>query len=170
LWASHSQKSVITVWRWDKRECELRFPTKELLSVFKVSQASQESSTSSICAGGSKKGVLTVWSGFDGAILAEVESAHYMEINDIDISSLNSGMIVTGGKDSKVKVWLLSSLIQQSSQAEKLSQCLVEFGDHQKEVTQVRFSQSNQLRVFSASLDKQFKVFDVGQQICIKTI
>mmetsp|Transcript_7045 Transcript_7045/g.11858 ORF Transcript_7045/g.11858 Transcript_7045/m.11858 type:complete len:94 (+) Transcript_7045:580-861(+) len=93
-----------------------------------------------------------------------------MEINDIDISSLNSGMIVTGGKDSKVKVWLLSSLIQQSSQAEKLSQCLVEFGDHQKEVTQVRFSQSNQLRVFSASLDKQFKVFDVGQQICIKTI
>ena len=41
-------------------------------------------------------------------LLAEVDSAHYMQINDLAISS---DMLITGGKDCKVKVWLLASLL-----------------------------------------------------------
>ena len=99
----------MVVWRWDKKEPYLRFPLKEQLSVFKVSQAGHEGSTSNICAGGSKNGVLTVWSAVDGQIIAEVDQAHYMEISDLDISRENSDMIVSGGKDCKVKVWFLST-------------------------------------------------------------
>jgi len=45
-------------------------------------------------------------------MIAEVESAHYMDILDIDISKDNTDMIVTGGKDCKVKVWFLSTIIK----------------------------------------------------------
>ena len=41
--------------------------------------------------------------------MAEVESAHYMDIMDLDISRDNSDMIVTAGKDCKVKVWLTAT-------------------------------------------------------------
>jgi len=37
-------------------------------------------------------------------------------------------------------------------------------------VTQVQFSQTNSSRLFSASLDKQFKVYDLPAKMCIKTV
>lgn len=57
-----------------------------------------------------------------GKLLAELENAHYLAISDLDISNasgsvdLNQGqaagdLIITGGKDSKVKVWLLANLL-----------------------------------------------------------
>lgn len=99
----------MSVWRWDKKEPTLRFPLKEQLSVFKVHN--------DICIGGSKRGSLTMWHSFSGEILEEIESAHYMEINDAD---LTSDMIVTAGKDCKIKVWLICNL----------PSCYHEFGDH----------------------------------------
>ena len=41
-----------------------------------------------------------------GQLMGEIESAHYMEIIDLDIS-IGQDLIVSGGKDSKVKVWLV---------------------------------------------------------------
>lgn len=75
-----------------------------------------------------------------------------MEINDIDISNTNSDMIITGGKDCKVRVWLLQNLLDQDQQVAQ--SFYVEFGEHQQEVTQVAFSQNNSSRAFSASVDK----------------
>jgi WD40 repeat protein len=132
IWASHSSKNIMCVWRWDQKECELRFPLKDQLSVFKLSPSHQEATTSSICVGGSKKGVLSVWEAFSGKLIAEVESAHFMEINDLDISISNSDTIATGGKDCKVKLWLLSSLIKPGSSS---GECFHEFKEHQGEVT-----------------------------------
>ena len=74
-----------------------------------------------------------------GRLLAEVENAHYLAISDLDVSSASgpvgiaSGcsegdLIITGGKDSKVKVWKLTSLLQ-------TGQCWAEFSDHSSEVT-----------------------------------
>jgi len=34
-----------------------------------------------------------------------------MEINDLDISQDNTDFIITGGKDCKVKIWLLADII-----------------------------------------------------------
>jgi len=89
--------------------------------------------TSNICVAGSKKGTLTVLQAVNGKILAEVDAAHYMEITDLDISNTDSDMIVTCGKDCKVKVWMLSTLIQNDPEKSTLS--FVEFGDNQQEVT-----------------------------------
>ena len=75
------------------------------MNVFRVAESAKEPGTSNICAAGSKKGTLTIWNGTTGQIIAEIESAHYMEINDLDISNDNSDFIITGGKDCKVKIW-----------------------------------------------------------------
>lgn len=42
-------------------------------------------------------------------MLADVESADFMQINDLD---LDLDLVVTGGKDCKVKVWMISSLLK----------------------------------------------------------
>lgn len=76
-------------------------------------------------------------------------------------------MIVTAGKDCKVKVWFLSTIIRNQPQEQ---QYFVEFGQHTQEVTCVAFSPSCSNRIFSASVDKQVKVYDVSERMCIKTI
>mmetsp|Transcript_18697 Transcript_18697/g.28638 ORF Transcript_18697/g.28638 Transcript_18697/m.28638 type:complete len:99 (+) Transcript_18697:341-637(+) len=96
----------MSVWRWDKKNPELRFPLKEQLSVFKLSKAPKEVTTSQLCVGASKSGQLNVWSATDGKLLAEIPSAHYLDITDLDISPENSDIIATGGKDQRVKLWL----------------------------------------------------------------
>lgn len=53
---------------------------------------------------------------------------------------------------------------------EKDAQCFVEFTDHSSEITQVKFSQSNANRAFSSSMDKLFKVYDIGSKCIIKNI
>lgn len=74
-------------------------------------------------------------------------------------------LIVTGGKDSKVKVWVLASLLSGRND------CWAEFGDHSAEVTSVRFSIGASLqRAFSCSLDKTFRVYDLPSKCTIKQI
>jgi WD40 repeat protein len=46
-----------------------------------------------------------------------------MEINDLDISHDNTDFIITGGKDCKVKVWLLSNIMNDGN-------CFAEFNEH----------------------------------------
>lgn len=100
--ASHAQKTTIDVWRWDKKDPLIRFPAKEELSVLRLSP-----NNGSICVAASKKGSLSVWQVVNGQMIGELEQAHYMEITDVDISS-SSDLLITGGKDCKVKVWILS--------------------------------------------------------------
>ena len=113
VWASHSHKNIMNVWRWDKKDAVLRFPVKDQLNVFKM--AVSDSNIAAICVGGSKKGLMSVWETNTGQLLADVESAHYMEINDLDISKTNSDMVITGGKDCKVKIWLMSALLSKEN-------------------------------------------------------
>ena len=54
-----------------------------------------------------------------------------MSINFIDVQS---EMIVTAGKDNKIKVWFICNLFEEKPQ------CYVEFADHTAEVTFVQFS------------------------------
>lgn len=91
----------MNVWQWDKKEPLLRFPLREKLTVFKTIGVS-------LCAGGDSKGRLYLWHMQSGELLADVESAHYMEITDLDLSE---NMVISCGKDCKVKVWLVSDLI-----------------------------------------------------------
>jgi WD40 repeat protein len=99
-----------------------------------------------------------------GQVLSIIESAHYMQINDLD---LNGDMLITGGTDCKVKVWLIADLL---SNDPLKNSCFVEFGEHTSDVTQVKFCSANPTRAFSASLDKQFKVYDIPSKLCVKTI
>ena len=109
-------KNIMCVWRWDKKEPVLRFPLKDQLNVFKVAESAKEPSTSNIVAAGSKKGTLTIWSATTGMILSEIESAHYMEINDLDISTDGADFVITGGKDCKVKIWQYNTCFHEFSE------------------------------------------------------
>jgi WD40 repeat protein len=94
----------MSVWRWDKKEAILRFPVKEMYSCVKVS------SGGTVCIGGARQsGRLSLWEMQTGQLLGEVENAHYMDVADIDITS-GCDMVLTGGKDFKVKLWVLTDL------------------------------------------------------------
>jgi len=58
-----------------------------------------------------------------GALIAEVEDAHYLTINDLAVSD---DLCATGGKDTKVRVWIMAELF-----AHNTTQCRAfhEFGD-----------------------------------------
>lgn len=93
---------------------------------------------------GTKRGKILIYQLTSGKLLAEVENAHYLAVSDLDVSTagFSSGagdLIITGGKDSKIKVWFLSQLIALNPK----DHCFAEFGDHSSEVTCVRFSQSS---------------------------
>lgn len=100
--AAHSQKTTVNVWRWDKKEPVSRFPLKEQLSVMKYSH-----NAATLSFGGSKTGRLSVWEVSTGTLLGEIESAHYMECTDLDVAITND-LVITGGKDFKVKVWIVT--------------------------------------------------------------
>jgi WD40 repeat protein len=155
IWSCHSQKQIMNVWQWDKKEVALRFALREPLSVFRTHSVS-------LCAGGDKKGRLYLWAMKNGELLADVESAHFMQITDLD---LNDDMVLSAGKDCKLKVWFVSDLIKSSVISK---QPYAEFGEHTAEITQVKLI--GETRAFSASLDKQFKVYDIPSKMCIKTI
>ena len=125
---------------------------------------------------GTKRGKVLIYQLSSGRLIAECENAHYLAISDLDISTASGAvgtatgssegdLIITGGKDSKVKVWMLTNLLANNGQ------CWVEFNDHSSEVTAVQFSfGASQSRAFSCSLDKTFKVYDLPGKCIIKTI
>lgn len=47
-----------------------------------------------------------------GALISEIEGAHYLAINDLQVMD---DMVVTGGKDTKVRVWLFGDLLSHST-------------------------------------------------------
>ena len=65
---------------------------------------------------GSKKGKILIYQLAMGQLIAEVQNAHYLAINDLALSyssdaARQGDLIITGGQDSKVKVWNLSALL-----------------------------------------------------------
>lgn len=72
IYAGHSQKHIMNVWQWDKKEPLLRFPLRDQLSVFKTTPQN------SFCAGADNKGRLYLWSIISGEMLVDIESAHFM--------------------------------------------------------------------------------------------
>lgn len=74
---------------------------------------------------------------------------------------------MTGGKDAKVKVWMIPDLISKNF-GDTMHKAYAEFSEHTNEITQVKLLGS--FRAMSASLDKQFKVYDLASKLCIKTI
>ena len=51
-----------------------------------------------------------------GQLIAENQNAHYLAINDMDLSHTSDSarqgdLIITAGQDSKVKVWSLTELL-----------------------------------------------------------
>ena len=55
-----------------------------------------------------------------GQLITEVQNAHYLAINDLDLShgsdtARHGDLIITAGQDSKVKVWNLAALLSQTN-------------------------------------------------------
>ena len=59
---------------------------------------------------GTKKGNILIYQIPTGHLLHETDAAHYLAITDLDVSE-NSDLIITGGKDSKVSIWKVDSLL-----------------------------------------------------------
>jgi WD40 repeat protein len=97
---------MMNVWQWDKKEPLMRFPLREQFSAFRTSGTK-------FCAGADKKGRLYLWSMISGELIADVENAHYLEVSDID---MNDDIIVTAGKDCKVKAWLITDLLKKNQE------------------------------------------------------
>lgn len=76
-----------------------------------------------------RKGSIQVYQALTGAFIAEAENAHYLAINDLAVTS---DLAATAGKDTKVRVWLLTELMGQQYQA---CSHLAEFSQAQMEVT-----------------------------------
>ena len=108
----HIQKTTLAAWRWEKtsQPC-LKSPTKEELSVVRMF-GSLQGQDMLVC--GTKKGKLQVYSLNTGALLMETDSAHYLAITDLDVAKgtpWQGDLIITGGKDTKVKIWTLAALL-----------------------------------------------------------
>ena len=104
----------MATWRWDKTSQPiLKSPTKEELSVVRLCSNFQAQEML-IC--GSKKGKIFVFQIATGQLIAEVQNAHYLAINDMDLAvgcgNVGHGdLIITAGQDSKVKVWTLAEML-----------------------------------------------------------
>lgn len=85
------------MWRWDKKEPVLRFPLKDPPSCLRLGN--------NLCVAGAK-GRINLWEPLTGRLLGEIEAAHYMDISDMDLSSAGD-LLLTGGRDSKVKLWIV---------------------------------------------------------------
>lgn len=133
---------------------------------------------------GSKKGKILIYQLAMGQLIAEVQNAHYLAINDLDLAHASdtarqADLIITAGQDSKVKVWNLTALLAQSNMSTdnamigsaSSTSCYHEFSDHTAAVTSVKFSYAASLqRAFSGSLDKTFKVYDLPSKLVLRTI
>jgi WD40 repeat protein len=82
---------------------------------------------------GSKKGSFQIYHIQSGTLVADIENAHYFDITDIDLSPEHD-LLISGGKDSKVRVWSVADLMRNSDKY------LCEFGDASSEITAVKFS------------------------------
>jgi len=157
--SANSTKTTVNVWRFDKKEAVARFPVKELLSCLRLTH-----NAGTICIAGSKTGRLSIWEFSTGELLGEIESCHYLEVTALDIAVTND-LVITGGKDFKVRVWVLTDLYFGQKNTP-----FAEFAEHTSDVTAVQFSKSSPQRAFSASLDKTFKVYDVAARCTLKSI
>ena len=76
-----------------------------------------------------KKGAIQIFQMSSGNMIAEIEDAHYLSINDLAVSD---DFCATGGKDTKVRVWLTNDLLAHQQTA---ARPFAEFGDAQMEIT-----------------------------------
>ena len=67
--------------------------------------------------GGTKQGRIQIWQVISGQLIGDVVGAHFGEVTDLDIA-MTGDMVITAGRDCKVKVWLLSALINNQSAAQ----------------------------------------------------
>ena len=85
--ATHIQKTTLAAWRWNKTSQPiLKCPTKEEFSVVRMCSNAQGQEML-VC--GTKKGKILIYQVGTGNLLAEVQNAHYLAINDLDLSAGN---------------------------------------------------------------------------------
>ena len=105
LISAQLSKNMVAVWRWDKKEPVLKFSVKEPISCMKVSPGG--GGGVQIAVVGYSSGKIGVWDLQSGQLLGEVEQAHYMDVSSLDLTP-KSDMVVSGGKDGKVRIWMTS--------------------------------------------------------------
>lgn len=82
---------------------------------------------------GTKKGSLQLFHVESGQFIAEIENSHYLAISDLDVSPARD-LLATGGKDTKVRLWVLADLCAGSNRY------INEFCEAGAEITAVKFA------------------------------
>ena len=130
----------------------MRSPLKEEITVLKVI-GSKLGQQMIVC--GCKKGSLQIYQLVSGLMLAEVSSAHYLSVTDIDVSV---DLLISGGKDSKARIWVLADLISNNEKPYH------EFGEATSEITAVKIAAMGK-NAYTCSLDKTCRIYDLGALI-----
>jgi WD40 repeat protein len=147
--SSHQHKNILNFWRWDKRDVQQRSPTKERITVLRLTQDGLYCLTGSKMTEGQGFGKIFVWSLNDGQLIGEVDNAHFEALTALEISN-NGELVATGGADSKIRVWTLISLMNQHSQNPE-TQSFCDLSHNTATITSLAFSSVTVNHLYSTS-------------------
>ena len=127
-------------------------------STFAITAAKINSSGDWIAIGSQSLGQLLVWEWQSECYIMKQQSHASKHVVTAASFSPDEQLVVTGGNDSKVKLWQL-----------KTSFCIVTFSEHTSTVTSVLFMQAGKA-ILSASLDGTVRAYDLKRYRNFKTL
>ncbi|KAJ3286636.1 Pre-rRNA-processing protein ipi3 [Borealophlyctis nickersoniae] len=162
LIAGQNDKAMLGLWTWAKTQQKAKFVVPEKMSSVSVSHSG------AFCVAGGLSGRIYVWE-FSTGNLLRMFDAHYKAVKGICFTS-DDAAFVTAGEDSVLNVWILSRVLDQSSDTSPTPHATL--SSHALPVTDVRIGSGlfNQARIFSSSLDRTVKIWEAASGDLLATI
>ncbi|KAJ2849272.1 Pre-rRNA-processing protein ipi3 [Coemansia brasiliensis] len=136
---------------------KLAFPLPEEISCIQVLDGGK------YLAAGAKSGRIMIWATGSGRMLGTWD-AHYGAVTALDSSD---SVLVSGGEDAAVHVWILSQVLDQLAHGDKAVSPIVSINEHTMPISAIHISQAGILaghgRIYTAARDQTCK------QWCIRT-
>ncbi|ETV93894.1 hypothetical protein H310_12239 [Aphanomyces invadans] len=124
------------------------------------------------CIAGGASGKMYLWCVASGALL-HVWDAHYKAVSALRLTS-DDAFVVSGGEDAVVHVWRLLDLLDASSTDSALQSSaapVYTWTDHVLPITSIHCGLGGvNGRVFTSSLDRTTKVYDIPSGSCLVSI
>eukprot|EP01133_Synstelium_polycarpum_P007736 gene7736-9066_t len=158
--ASQVNKALVHFYSWRKEQPLYKTPLKE-----RAGPLASTNDANYICMG-TGSGTLYCWEVATGTLL-RVWEGHYNKITCVSFTK-DDAYLVTGGDDGVINVWSLASILDAD---EKVLRVKTSFTDHSLGISAIHvgFGGCNS-RVYSVSLDRTCRVWDLVQQRSIASV